>query len=310
MKLPATKISPINLGTNIRKIDSFPVEEVIKLYQSIHIDVNDYFKNISEIELLECVDSKYRFYYPFHIFGDEYFYESLKKINKTYYKLRWEHQYAAKRIDATSNVLEIGCGNGLFLESLQHEHSSNRELHGLELTEESAIEARQRGIKAFHTLIENHAKDFPEYYDTVCCFQVLEHVSNVKDFLDAALSALKPGGKLIIGVPNNNPYLFKHDRLHTLNLPPHHAGLWNKNSLVSLTKFFPVKVIDVAIEPLFEIKYYWTVQKKYWENTNKFIFKTINLIPQKYISYIHRRFKKIFAGRNIVIVFEKEKTTS
>ena len=70
------------------------------------------------------------------------------------------------------------------------------------------------------------------------------------DFIKDSLLALKPNGKLIIGVPNNNPFLFVNDKYHTLNLPPHHAGLWNKKSLKSLEQIFNIELVSLQYEPL------------------------------------------------------------
>ena len=46
--------------------------------------------------------------------------------------------------------------------------------------------------------------------------------------------------------------MFINDKYHTLNLPPHHAGLWNKNSLKSLGKIFPLELEVLEFEPLEE----------------------------------------------------------
>jgi hypothetical protein len=75
------------------------------------------------------------------------------------------------------------------------------------------------------------------------------------------LKALKKGGKLIIGVPNSNPFLYKYDKYHTLNLPPHHMGLWNKFSLANLANYFPMSVDNIIVEALqqHEFEYYFKI---------------------------------------------------
>jgi 2-polyprenyl-3-methyl-5-hydroxy-6-metoxy-1,4-benzoquinol methylase len=70
-------------------------------------------------------------------------------------------------------------------------------------------------------------------YDAVCLFQVLEHMHDISGFFKHVRAFIKPQGKLIISVPNNNPYLYVNDKLHTLNLPPHHMGLWTGSSLTA-----------------------------------------------------------------------------
>ena len=152
-------------------------------------------------------------------------------------------------------------------------------------------------------LIDEFAVNHKENYDVVCFFQVLEHITNVHEFLKSSLVTLKPNGKLIIGVPNNNPFLFVNDKYHTLNLPPHHAGLWNKKALKSLEKVFSVKLEKVDYEPL--EKTYSQFLKAYIENSNKFYakaIKTFNKIAPKALKWI---LCKSINGRNILVVFRK-----
>ena len=84
--------------------------------------------------------------------------------------------------------------------------------------------------------------DEAEFFDTVCAFQVLEHVYDVKGFLNAALRLLKKGGKLMIGVPNNEPFIRRYEKYNAFNLPPHHVGLWNKAAFERLCPFFGIKL--------------------------------------------------------------------
>lgn len=89
-----------------------------------------------------------------------------------------------------------------------------------------------------------------EKYDVVCTFQVLEHIHNVREFIQSMIHCTRKGGKIIISVPNNDAFILKCDSIQTLNRPPHHVGLWNLNSLISLTKLFNLKIDSVALEPL------------------------------------------------------------
>ncbi len=111
---------------------------------------------------------------------------------------------------------------------------------GLELNVEALRIARQRGLEVHGYRIERFAAENPAAFDAVCSSQILEHVPDVASFVKAACAALKPRGKLILGVPNNNPFLYKYDRLHALNLPPHHMGLSNQASLSRIAQVFPL----------------------------------------------------------------------
>lgn len=109
----------------------------------------------------------------------------------------------------------------------------------------------KKGLRVKNQLIEPFAEENNDKYDVVCSFQVLEHIYDIKNFIDGCCKALKKGGKLIFAVPNNNPYYLKYDKLNTLNLPPHHAGLWNKESFLRLVNFFPLDAAEVFVEPLY-----------------------------------------------------------
>lgn len=64
-----------------------------------------------------------------------------------------------------------------------------------------------------------------------CTFQTLEHIFEVGSFFEALRRLLKTGGRLIVAVPNSEPYLERFNKYATFNTPPHHVGLWNRQSL-------------------------------------------------------------------------------
>ena len=74
-------------------------------------------------------------------------------------------------------------------------------------------------------MIEDHADQRPGHYDAVTSFQVLEHVTEPASFLRACVKALRPGGRLLLGVPNNDSFLGLLED-NWLNMPPHHMSLW------------------------------------------------------------------------------------
>jgi SAM-dependent methyltransferase len=129
------------------------------------------------------------------------------------------------------------------------EEYSNVNLVGLEHNEAAVKKMNREGIFAVNQYIEQHALVKPSEYDFIFAFQVLEHVPNVKTFLDACLKALKPGGILFFGVPNNDSFIFRNDLYHVLNLPPHHMGLWGNKSLRNLANIFNLKILAIAEQP-------------------------------------------------------------
>lgn len=239
-------VSPVTNSTAVRLAYGIGKKDIVRLYKDqVNYDVSRYFNGVDQVRVYECMDTGYRFYYPFSVEGDAQFYEDLQRLNASgggdYYR-HWEydHRFAYEHINAGDTVLEIGCGTGSFLQKLK-EKTDNA--HGLELNRNAVKQCREKGLNVYGELVQVHAETRKEYYDVVCAFQVLEHVTAVKEFLDACLAVLKPGGKLIFGVPNNEPYYQRWDKYATFNLPPHHLGLWSPKAFQSLERFFPIKLI-------------------------------------------------------------------
>lgn len=300
--------SPVTGGNRLELITTFPTASIIKIYEDeLKVDTRRFFKGVPAVELYECRDTGYRFYYPEGILGDGQFYADLNKDDAGYYSTtRWEHTYATSLITPGQKVLEIGAGDGFFLEQLK---KSDIDAIGLELNVAAIAKGEKKGLRMYNEMIEDHANAHAGEYDVVCCFQVLEHIYNVKSFLDASLKALKRGGKLIIGVPNNNPYLFKQDKWHTLNLPPHHAGLWNKRAFTELQKFYDVTPQDIIVEPLSNNKSFarrwYLVQRNYYKEKKSLMGGLISIIPAPIGKMIVKLFSPWIDGFNIVAVFTK-----
>jgi 2-polyprenyl-3-methyl-5-hydroxy-6-metoxy-1,4-benzoquinol methylase len=239
--------SPIT-GKMSSIVDTFRIESIIQGYQKeYNIDVSDYFEGMGELPIYECSDSKLRFFSPAKLAGDGKFYSLLEDFPEYYANWKWEYEAALKYISSESKVLDIGCGRGAFLEKLKEE--KNCIVKGLEFNPSALKVLQEKGIDATMETIESHAQSNKAKYDVVTFFQVLEHIANVKDFITAATECLKPGGIMIVAVPNNEPYLFGINKYEWLNLPPHHMGWWNKTSLENLTKFYPLNVEKIEVKP-------------------------------------------------------------
>jgi 2-polyprenyl-3-methyl-5-hydroxy-6-metoxy-1,4-benzoquinol methylase len=297
--------SPVTYSNNISRLRSFDTALIKDGYlRETKVDVSRFFNNLTEIELYECNDTGYRFYYPFNIYGDDQFYQDLHERNTWYYQdNRWEHPLALSFLKPTDKILEIGSGDGFFI-NLCKKNNINH-ITGLELNTAAAAKALKQGNIIYNETIQDYSVTHAGEYDVVCNFQVLEHIVDIRSFIDASLTVLKKGGKMIIAVPNNNPYLFEWDDYHTLNLPPHHAGLWNKAVFKKLEQFFDIKNTHAFTEPLGEMKHWFAVKINHTKKTNPFKAFLLSLIPGfAYKAYIKSNRDQI-EGRNILMVFEK-----
>lgn len=242
--LPA---SPITGTHNVTVFDTIRTGDIVRLYREQEkVDVTRFFSGLDEIQILECGDTGYRFYYPYTIVGDEAFYQKLALLKNSVgleYDRDWsdDHEFALNAIKENERVLEIGCNTGKFLERVR---KKTDQLVGLEFNSEAAAVAMSKSLDVRNLDVAILAENEPESFDTICAFQVLEHIPNAGDFLRACLKALKPGGKLIFSVPNNEPYFQRFSKYEVLNLPPHHMGLWNLNSFRKLGDILNLSLID------------------------------------------------------------------
>lgn len=296
IKNPLVKNGKVNLLAN------YDSKKVVSSYSKLGIDVNRFFKNKDTFSLYKCEISGYKFYYPFSIIGDADFYKDLSLNRKSYYSTRWEHTKILPTITKSEKVLEIGSGFGAFLKLLE---SKSIDAEGIELNPEAIVKCKKENLKVYDELINEFSKKNIEKYDVVCYFQVLEHITNVYDFIKESLETLKPNGKLIIGVPNNNPFLFVNNKYHTLNLPPHHAGLWSRESLTSLTKIFDIKLQSIYFEPLeFNYKHFLNHQIKH--NKYRLIRNGFKIVSKTMPSILKKTCCTFINGRNVVAVFKKQ----
>ena len=99
-------------------------------------------------------------------------------------------------------LLEIGCGTGFVLSGLQAAFP-HLELFGSELFSEGLVIAEQRmpGV----TLLQMDARSIPYEmeFDVIGAFDVLEHIEDDELVLSQMFRATKPGGGIIVTVPQH-----------------------------------------------------------------------------------------------------------
>lgn len=105
-----------------------------------------------------------------------------------------------ERFKKDGNLLDIGCGTGLFLEEMQR--SGRWNLTGLEPTHQAAQYMHtQLGIPVIEEIFDNATLP-PASQDVVTLWHVLEHVYSPRYTLRKIHDILKPGGYLFFAVPN------------------------------------------------------------------------------------------------------------
>ncbi len=113
-------------------------------------------------------------------------------------------QYAFQSLPKSAKILELGCAPGK--KAIQHSSIRNDlVIDGIDYSKIGIKKAQEIydkfsiNGKLFHQDI--HIK-LPEKYDAVCSYGLIEHFENPQDIICCHLNHLKPGGKVIVTVPN------------------------------------------------------------------------------------------------------------
>ncbi|WP_086933625.1 class I SAM-dependent methyltransferase [Agarilytica rhodophyticola] len=229
---------PVCNSSHVNLVEKNSVDWIAFLYQLfLQIDVAPYFKDIGTLSLYRCGDCRLGFFSP-HVSAQQELYQQLQKKDWYYPAIKEEYHYAAGYIEAGAKVLDIGCGPGYFKSYLEDAY-----YQGLDYS--------HSGKEILSEDVHEHIDRHPSYYDALVLFQFVEHLEQPKDFLARALSGLKKGGRLIVGVPYEDSYL-QDFPLFPLNIPPHHLSLWNEEALKRLGEELSLTLISLH-QPNLEI---------------------------------------------------------
>lgn len=302
-------ISPITGSYNTSIVQTFKVDKLIESYKThLNINVASYFVNIDEVYKCRCQDTDFYFIYPRNLSADGIFYDQLQKFSWYYQDWKWEFSVIEELITVKDRVLEIGCGKGAFLKKLK---SNGNVVVGLELSNDAVEWGKKNNISIINEYIEEFSIKNESSFSVVCSFQVLEHISDIKSFMESSLHALEKGGKLIFAVPDNNNLFFKYQNLYSkvqtyigsllLNLPPHHMNFWTKNSLTNLQSYYPIKVDNFFYEPDHYNRTEATREIWLEKICNNFLFNN------KFSKKLLRKFLSLlkFKGDSIIVVYHK-----
>lgn len=295
--------------TNVFLEKQILAEKLIgKYHEKFGIDVSYLFQGIKYVDIYKCADTGYRFYYPFSLAGDDNFYRHFGKYDWYYLPWKWEHENCLQYICDGDMVLEVGAGNGNFLKGLRK--FKNVEAVGLELSSDATGYAMREKVNLLNQSIEDHAVNKANKYDVVCSFQVLEHLPYVHQAIEAMVRCLKPGGKLIISVPNNNSFIKDNPNAsEILNMPPHHMGLWNEASLKSLCLIFPIEHIATHLESLQPAQmdtYQYTKVRQFLFNSELLVRIYWKLRIHLIIRPLLKLFSSRITGHTILCVYTKK----
>lgn len=114
---------------------------------------------------------------------------------------------------AELKVLDIGCGGGILCESLSQRGA---DVTGIDMGETPLSVAKLHQLESNLSIdyqritAEEMAEKQPESYDIVTCLEMLEHVPDPSQVVQACAKLVKPGGQVYFSTINRNPkaYVF------------------------------------------------------------------------------------------------------
>lgn len=107
---------------------------------------------------------------------------------------------------AGKRILDAGCGLGMYVRAFRR---FSDEVYGVDIDLEKVAEASQelpkygRGMPRPYYVASAEALPFPNgFFDVVLSHEVLEHLRDDRRGVEEACRVLKPGGRLVVFVPN------------------------------------------------------------------------------------------------------------
>lgn len=142
------------------------------------------------------------------------------------------------------SLLEIGCGNGFFLEkALELGYS---EVWGVEPSKDAISRASTKAKSHIVHDVFRPGIFISNQFDVICFFQVLDHISDPNQFLLECYRILKPNGLILCVVHNIGSWQYKILKERSPIIDVEHTYLFDKETLKKIFKKNKLKVFEVG----------------------------------------------------------------
>jgi SAM-dependent methyltransferase len=210
--------------------------------------------------------------------GDAAFYRWVTSFPHYHAEDRWEWGALRQVLSARgpTRLLELGCGEGIFLASLAG--LKNVDAEGIDLSEASAAAARARGLNVRCISLEAVLKE-NRRFDVIFMSHVLEHVEGPRKIVLDCKPLLEPGGEIVFSVPYS-PTSREYGELDIMNLPPHHLTRWNRTSLTRLAEIAGL-TLSVAMrrpKPVLKRAIGYTVERATGDPRRAGLFRSLSIV--------------------------------
>lgn len=288
----------------LRNYDVMHLREMWKVSFGFDPFKPDFDLTLSKRQCAEC----HIIYFSPECFGDAEFYSKLSHEPFYYEENKWEFDVALQLITELrpSTLLEVGCGDGSFLEKVE---GAVKHAEGVDINERAVQICQSKGLSASTAALG----DLQRKFDMVLLFEVLEHMENPAEMIKSLLNILTPNGVLIMAVPNPDGYLKEVD-LNLLDMPPHHNSSWPKDTFDYIASKFNLKEVGYEREPLRYVHYTCYLgslissHKEISRNTvkSRLLFKLQGLVVRFLAPLTYLTDRANIVGQTHLIAFRRE----
>jgi 2-polyprenyl-3-methyl-5-hydroxy-6-metoxy-1,4-benzoquinol methylase len=142
------------------------------------------------------------------------------------------------------SILEIGPGFGTFSE-LAKKTGFFKRVTVIERTPEMAASCRSKGLEVVESTLEGFRITGAQIFDVAVCFEVIEHVFDPIEFLNAINRVLKSGGLLTLTCPNGAGFDTRTLQVASPAVDTEHVNLFNLRSIRILLERSGFEVVTV-----------------------------------------------------------------
>ena len=114
-------------------------------------------------------------------------------------KFSWITRKMHSRI---ASYLDVGCGDGRYLEMMIGQGAEVSRTHGVELDAGAVQAAKAKGLNVIQSRIEDVRELEPSSFDLITMFHVIEHVARPDEVIARLRGLLRVGGRLALETPN------------------------------------------------------------------------------------------------------------
>jgi 2-polyprenyl-3-methyl-5-hydroxy-6-metoxy-1,4-benzoquinol methylase len=133
----------------------------------------------------------------------------------------------------TNNLLDVGCGDGFFLETAK---KRNWNVYGTEYTDVAIKLCLAKGIQMQQGKLDVNQYS-PGFFDVISSFEVIEHINNPQEEISNFSTLLRSGGAVYVTTPNFNSlsrYYLK-EKWNVIEYPEH-LSYYTQKTLSDLFK--------------------------------------------------------------------------